>query len=204
MSFRRTADSRYSVSTMSNLDLAPESDRSFVPAISVAVVVLIAVALIVFLVNPRETAEVSVQQVQTYSPHTELKPMPDSLHVLGAQAVAEDDLYVVAKVRIVDKLRLPLFVISTTTTLTGPDGNAEQATAVAPVLYPRLEEIFPMLTPMLTNPLNDGDEISPGQTRDVTILLLFPNTTEEMWHAKKSAVLTIALRNQAPQTVSLP
>ena len=61
-----------------------------------------------------------------------------------------------------------------------------------------------MLTPMLTNPLNDGDEISPGQTRDVTILLLFPNTTEEMWHAKKSAVLTIALRNQAPQTVSLP
>ena len=189
---------------MSNLELAPEPDRSFMPAISVAVLVLITIALIVFLVNPRETAVVSVLKTQTYSPHTELKPMPGSLHVLGEQAVAEDDLYVGVKVRITDKLRLPLFVTSTTTTLTGPDGNAEQATAVAPVLYPRLEEIFPMLTPMLTNPLNDGDEISPGQTRDVTILLLFPNTTEEMWHAKKSAVLTIALRNQAPQTVSLP
>ena len=204
MIHRSAADSRYSVSTMSNLELAPEPDRSFMPAISVAVLVLITIALIVFLVNPRETAVVSVLKTQTYSPHTELKPMPGSLHVLGEQAVAEDDLYVVVKVRITDKLRLPLFVTSTTTTLTGPDGNAEQATAVAPVLYPRLEEIFPMLTPMLTDPLNDGDEISPGQTRDVTVLLLVPNTTEEMWHAKKSAVLTIALRNQAAQTVSLP
>jgi len=38
----------------------------------------------------------------------------------------------------------------------------------------------------------------------VTVLLLFPNTTAEMWHTKKSAVLTLALRNQEPQTVSLP
>jgi hypothetical protein len=189
---------------MSNLDLAPEPDRSFLPAIVVAVLVLIVIAVIVFLVNPRETAVVSVDKVQTYSPHTELKPMPGTLHVLGAQAVAEDDLYVVAKLRITDKLRLPIFVTSTTVTLTGPDGNAEQATAVAPVLYPRLEEIFPVLTPMLTDPLNDGDEISPGQTRSVTVLLLFPNTTEEMWHNRKSAVLTIALRNQAAQTVTLP
>jgi hypothetical protein len=189
---------------MSNLELAPEPDRSFLPAIVVAVLVLIAIAVIVFLVYPREVAEVSVDKVQTYSPHTELKPMPGSLHVLGAQAVAEDDLYVVTKLRITDKLRLPIFVTSTTVTMTGPDGNAEQATAVAPVLYTRLEEIFPMLTPMLTDPLNDGDEISPGQTRDVTVLVLFPSTTEDMWHAKKSAVLTIALRNQAAQTVSLP
>jgi hypothetical protein len=189
---------------MSNLDLAPETDRNFLPAVGVAVLVLIVITVIVFLVNPRETAEISVDKVQTYSPHTELKPVPGSLHVLGAEAVAEDDLYVVAKVRITDKLRLPIFVTSTTATLTGPDGNAEQATAVAPVLYPRLEEIFPMLTPMLTDPLNDGDEISPEQTRSVTVLLLFPNTTEEMWHAKKSAVLTIALRNQAAQTVTLP
>lgn len=189
---------------MSNLDLAPETDRNFLPAIGVAVLVLIAIAVIVFLVYPRETAEISVDKVLTYSPHTELKPTPGSLHVLGAQAVAEDDLYVVAKLRITDKLRLPLFVTSTSVTLTGADGNAEQATAVAPVLYPRLEEIFPMLTPMLTDPLNDGDEISPGQTRSVTVLLLFPNTTEEMWHNRKSAVLTIALRNQAAQNVTLP
>ncbi len=204
MIFRTAADSGYSVLTMSNLDLAPETDRNFLPAVGVAVLVLIVITVIVFLVNPRETAEISVDKVQTYSPHTELKPVPGSLHVLGAEAVAEDDLYVVAKVRITDKLRLPIFVTSTTATLTGPDGNAEQATAVAPVLYPRLEEIFPMLTPMLTDPLNDGDEISPEQTRSVTVLLLFPNTTEEMWHAKKSAVLTIALRNQAAQTVTLP
>jgi hypothetical protein len=189
---------------MADLELVPEPERSFLPAISVAVLVLIIIAVVVFLVNPRETAVLSVKGVQIYSPHTELKPMPGSMHVLGEQAVAEDDLYVVAKLSITDKLRLPLFVTSTTVTLTGPDGNAEQATAVAPVLYPRLEEIFPSLTPMLTDPLHDGDEIDPGTTRTVTVLLLFPNTTEDMWKGKKSAVLTIALRNQAPQTIKLP
>ena len=201
---RTTADSLYPVTTMPDLELVPESERSFLPAISVAVLVLIVIAVVVFLVNPRETAVLFVKGVQIYSPHTELKPMPGSMHVLGEQAVAEDDLYVVVKLRITDKLRLPLFVTSTTLTLTGPDGNAEQATAVAPVLYPRLEEIFPTLTPMLTDPLHDGDEIDPGSTREVTVLVLFPNTTEDMWKGKKSAVLTIALRNQAPQTVKLP
>jgi hypothetical protein len=189
---------------MSYLELAPEPDRNFLPAVTVAVLVLITIALVVFLVYPRETAELKVEGVQTYSPHVDLKPQPDTQQLLGPQAVAEDDLYVVAKVRIADKLRLPIFVTSTTVTLTGPDGNAEQATAVAPVLYPRLEEIFPTLTPMLVNPLHDGDEFDPGDSRDVTVLLLFPNTTEEIWRSKKSAVLTIALRNQAPQTVSLP
>jgi hypothetical protein len=130
--------------------------------------------------------------------------MPGAMHVLDEQDVAKDDLYVVAKLRITDKLRLPLFVTGTSVTLKGPDGNADQAAAVAPVLYPRLEAIFPALTPMLTDPLHDGDEIAPGSTREVTVLLIFPGTTEDMWKAKKSAVLTIALRDKSPQTVKLP
>ena len=189
---------------MADLEFVTEHDRNFLPAIAVAVAVLIVIAVIVFLANPKKTAEIAVEGVQTYAPHTDLNPTPGKESLLGPEAVAEDDLYVVAKLRITDKLRLPIYVTSTTVTLTGPDGNAEQATSVAPVLYPRLEEIFPTLTPMLANPLHDGDEFDPGDTHVVTVLLLFPNTTAEMWHTKKSAVLTLALRNQEPQTVSLP
>jgi len=57
---------------------------------------------------------------------------------------------------------------------------------------------------MLANPLHDGDELDPDATHEVTVLLLFPNTTAEMWRSKKSAVLTLALRNQEPQSVPLP
>ena len=189
---------------MASLELVPETDRNYVPALTAAILVLITIAVIVFLVYPREIAELKVESIQTYEPHTDLKPVLDTEQLLGPQAVAEDDLYVVAKVRFTDKLRLPVFVTSTTVTLTGPDGNAVQATAVAPVLYPRLEEIFPTLTPMLNNPLHDGDEFDPDATREATVLLLFPNTTEEIWRSKKSAVLTIALRNQTAQSASLP
>jgi hypothetical protein len=89
-------------------------------------------------------------------------------------------------------------------TLTSADGSAVEATGVAPQYYGRLVTTFPELGTYLGQPLYDGDEIDPGKTRSGNVLLLFPGLTEEAWHNKKSAVLSINLRNQNPQTIKLP
>jgi hypothetical protein len=186
-----------------DLRLAPDMDRSIMPAVSVALLILITVALVVFLVNPRETSAMSVEKVQILAPHTEFKAFHGAGQVLDASPQSEDDLYVVATISVTDKIRLPLFLTNATVTLTSPDGSAVEATAISPRYYQRLEASFPALTPMLGTPIYDGDEISPGETRRGCFLVLFPGATDEIWRNKKSAVLTLNLRNQAPQTITL-
>ncbi len=187
-----------------DLKLAPEPDHGVMPAIVISVLVLIVVAVVVFLVNPRETAVLKLDRVNLYAPHTEFGPDKGSVHVAGLANTSEDDLYVVATVSMTDKIRLPLYVSNTTLTLTSADGSAVEATGVAPQYYRRLENTFPELGGYLGQALYDGDEIDPGKTRSGNVLLLFPGLTEEAWHNKKSAVLTINLRNQNPQTIKLP
>ncbi|QMV19830.1 hypothetical protein GOB94_14905 [Granulicella sp. 5B5] len=186
-----------------DLKLVPEPDHGVMPAIIISVLVLIVVAVVVFLVNPRKTAELKLQRVNLYAPHTEFANN-SSVHVAGLPNSAEDDLYVVVTVSMTDKLRLPLYVSGTTLTLTSADGTSEEATGVAPQYYGRLESTFPKLGSYLGAPLYDGDEIDPGKTRTGNVLVLFPGMTEASWHNKKSAVLTISLRNQNPQTIKLP
>lgn len=187
-----------------DLKLAPEPDHGVMPAIAISVLVLIVVAVIVFLVNPRETAVLKLDRVNVYAPHTEYKQTPGAMHVAGLANTTEDDLYVVATVSMTDKIRLPLFISGTTVTLTNADGTAVEATGVAPQYYGRLTRTFPPLGGFLSKPLYDGDQIDPKQTETGNVLVLFPGLTEQAWHAKKSAVLTISLRNQAPQTITLP
>ena len=187
-----------------DLKLAPEPDHGVMPAIVISVLVLIVVAVVVFLVNPRETATVKLERVNMFAPHTEFSDNNKSnVHVAGLANTSEDDLYVVVTASITDKLRLPLYIASTTLTLTSADGTSEEATGVAPQYYGRLGSTFPDLATYLGQPLYDGDEVDPGKTRTGNVLVLFPGMTEEAWH-NKTAVLTISLRNQAPQTIKLP
>jgi hypothetical protein len=187
-----------------DLKLAPEPDHGVMPAIAISVLVLIVVTVIVFLVNPRETAVLKLNNVSLYAPHTEFTQDPKSMKVLGLANTSEDDLYVVTNVSMTDKLRLPLFVSNTTLTLTSADGSAVEATGVAPQYFSRLSATFPQLGGYLGKAIYDADEIDPGTTRTGDILFLFPGLTEQQWHQKKSAVLTINLRNQSPQTIKLP
>jgi hypothetical protein len=187
-----------------DLKLAPEPDHGVMPAIAISLLVLIVVTVIVFLVNPRETATLKLNNVSLYSPHTEFSQDSKSMRVVGLANTSEDDLYVVANVSMTDRLRLPIFVSNTTLTLTSADGSAVEATGVAPQYYSRLSTTFPQLGGYLGTALYDGDVIDPSKTKTGDILLLFPGLTEQQWHQKKSAVLTINLRNQSPQTINLP
>jgi len=185
--------------------MASSSDRGPLTAVVIAFVVLAIITAAVFLLNPHKIAEISVSKVDLFAPHTEFSQSQGSMKVLGETAQSEDDLYVVAHVNITDKLRLPLFLFGWTATATLEDGSTQEATVVPAQQLPRLAQIFPQLAGLSsTQPFHDGDEIAPGNTASGSFILLFPNTTQDQWNKKRSATLTIELRNQEAQTVKLP
>jgi hypothetical protein len=180
------------------------SDRGPLTAVVIAFVVLAIVTAAVFLLNPRKITEITVSKVDLFAPHTQFEANQESVKVLGETAQSEDDLYVIAHTTISDKLRLPIFLFGWTATVTFADGSTQDATVVPAQQLSRLGQIFPQLPPMVNNPFHDGDEIGPGQTATGDFVLLFPNTTQDQWNKKRSAVMTIELRNQEAQTVKLP
>jgi hypothetical protein len=173
---------------------------------------MIVVGAAVVLLNPRKTAEISVQKIDLFTPHTEFTAMPSASHIshiIGAPADSEDDVYVVATLRITDKLRLPIFLASTSATMTTASGATVEATVISPLDLPRLEETFPQILPLVSPPaappIRFEDAVAPGATRVGTVVLLFPQTSEKAWQAKKSATLTLQLAHDAaPITIALP
>jgi len=167
---------------------------------------MILIAVAVFLLNPRKTAEVSVQKLEFYAPPAVAPPV-DTVMYPGNPKPAENDLYVVATVQITDKLRLPIAPDGPSATLTLADGSSIDGQFLAGQDLPRLETVFPPLTALLTKPgmtpIAVGETISPGATRTGEVMLLFPNVTQAAWDAKKSATLTINIIQQKPVTVPL-
>ncbi|WP_158785700.1 hypothetical protein [Granulicella sp. L46] len=193
-----------------DLTLAPPPDNHrLIPMLVIAGIVMTAVGVAVYMLNPRKTAEITVQKTEVFAPHTEFKQTPSSSQIVGAAAASEDDVYVVATLRIQDKLRLPIFLTNTSSTMTNEDGSTLEATVVPPLDLPRLEQTFPQIVPLVSAPapppLEFEDAIAAGTTRAGTVVLLFPQTTEKQWRAKKSATLTVHLAHDAaPINVPLP
>ncbi len=208
----KSAASRYPDGTMPDLQLqlAPPPDhKRLIPKLLVAAVVMIVVGVAVFLLNPRKTAEISIQKIDLFAAHTEFTAMPSASHLIGARPTSEDDVYVVATLRITDKLRLPIFLATTSATMTTAEGSTVEATVISPPDLPRLEVAFPQLLPLVSPPaappIRFEDAVAPGATRVGTVLLLFPQTSEKAWKAKKSATLTVQLAHDAaPITIPLP
>jgi hypothetical protein len=175
----------------------------------IAGAVMVVVGVAVYFLNPRKTAEASVQKVSLFAPHTEMKAVGGVGHVIGQAASSEDDLYVIATVSITDKLRLPIFLDGHSASMTAADGSTIEATVVQRAELPQLEETFPQILPLVSppeaQPISFDDAIAPGATRVGSVVLLFPQITAEAWKTKKSATLTIELEHNAPSlTVALP
>ncbi len=194
---------------MAPLQLAPARQTSNAPAVIVSLLILSAIAAALFYFNPHTVSEFRVTSTDTYAPHTTFNsldaPSANGMHVLGTPTTTtEDNLYVIAHVQLTDKLRLPLFITGATARVTMADGTQYESNLLSGTDLKRLEVIFPDITQHAVNPIYDGDQIAPGETRTGTIVLPFPGQTADAWHAKKGATLTVELRNQEPQTTSLP
>lgn len=195
---------------MPDLQLAPPQDHNrLIPKLALAAVVTAAIAAAVYFLNPGRTAELKVQNVAIFAPHTVSNPAPGDGHVMGTPAESEDDVYVVATLAITDKLSVPLFLDSTSATMTTSSGGTLEATVVSPIDLPRLEETFPQITqlvsPPAAAPLRFENSIAPGATRISTVVLLFPQINEQAWRSKRSATVTIRMAHDtAHLTVPLP
>ena len=195
---------------MSDLQIAPAREKSVVPALLIAVLVLAVIAVAVFYFNPHRIADVHVVQVKTFAPHTEMKELSPDAKKMGMRVIhkdsytAEDDLYVVAQVSFTDKLRLPVFLTEVEATVTFADGAQVQTHMVSAHDVKRLSTIFPEIAPLAVDPIADDAEIDPGQTLVGTVVLPFPSRDAAAWAAKRNATLTFDLRNQEPQTTRLP
>ncbi len=173
-------------------------------AVVLAFIIMVVVAVTVYLVIPHKITALSVSKVDVFAPHTEFKASQGSMQVVGEPGQSEDDLYVVAHINITDRLNQRVFISGWSATVMFKDGSTEDSTLVARSELPRLEQIFPQVATLATDPIGDGDELDPGVTKSGSVVLLFPNTTQDKWNTKTSAVLTIDLHEHVAQTVKLP
>jgi hypothetical protein len=193
-----------------DLKLAPPSDsHRLIPMLAIAGIVMTIVGIAVYMLNPRKTAEITVQKTELFAPHTEFKETPGDGKIIGASAETEDDVYVVATLSVQDKLRLPIFLTNTSASMTAQGGSTVEATVISPLDLQRLEQTFPQIVPLVSAPaappLQFEDAIASGTTHVGTVVLLFPQTSEKQWRAKKSAKLTVRLAHDAaPIDVALP
>lgn len=195
---------------MADLQIAPPQPRSVLPAILIAAAVLAAIAWAVFRFNPNHVADVKVTNVQLFAPHTDLKSLQSgvrgNMRVLGEStaAVGEDDLYVIATASITDRLRLPLFLEGSQVEVTLADGQQIEPMILYADKLKRLADVFPASAPLLRNPLPLDGEVDPGQTVTGGVVFLLGGVKKDAWATKKTATLTLLLRNQGPQTMKLP
>jgi hypothetical protein len=181
------------------LQLHQPVHRNLLAPVLIAFVVLgIAIALVIRY-TPHRVADVEITHTAVYPAHIVFKS--DSL-VVGADKT-EDDLWVVANVRIADRLNLPLFLKDFTATLTTIDGEQINTSAAEKQDLESIYTAFPALRPLVSEPLARETLIRSGNSAEGMVLLHFP-VTLDTWNRRKSAVLHIDLYHQGPLSVTIP
>jgi hypothetical protein len=191
------------LTAMSDLTFAQAERRNFlVPAI-IAIVVLAVIALVVahfYNPVPPLAADITLTKVAYLPEHIVFHE--DSI-VVGHKDPFEDDLYAVANVRIVNRLKVPLLLNDITILLTAPDGTQTTASAANKKDLPNLYVTFPALKPVVSEPVLRGTKLQPGEQAEGMVLFTFP-ITQAVWDQRKSAVISFDFINQTPVEVTIP
>jgi hypothetical protein len=185
---------------MSDLSFAQPERRSFLLPALIAIVVLAIVIGIVYSFIPHRVADLTLTHVAVLPTHTVFKS--DS-KVVGQQAPFEDDLYILATVRIDNRLRVPLTLDDITGAITAPDGAETTTSAIQKNDLPNLYVVFPALVPLASAPLLRESIIQPAGRAEGMVLLHYPIAQAE-WDQRKSASITLDFYHQDPITVPLP
>ena len=182
----------------------PERRNFLAPALIVAIIVAVACALIYFLL-PHRDADVAVTHVAVMPEHITFSSAEpaNGPHVVGDKGSTEDDLYILATVRVHDNLKIPLFIKDLTGTLTTSDGTDVTVSAIEKNDLNEVYEAFPSIKSASGPPLLREIEIAPGATAEGVVMLHY-SATEEGWKQHKSASITIEFYHQDPITVPIP
>ena len=182
---------------------APER-RSYTLPILLALVALALAGVFLYRSTPHTTADVEITHVDVFPAHVEFAT---ESNVVGPKQT-EDVLYLLATVRITDRLRLPLFLKDFTATLVPSDGSLQPATSAVERsdllnLYSTFPQVGTLARQQTAPPLLRESRIDPGQTVTGFVVLHFP-VKPEVWNTRTDFILTIDLYHQASLSVALP
>lgn len=149
--------------------------------------------------NPATSIDLTLTHTAVYPTHTVFKS--NSL-VVGSDK-SEDDLYVVANLRVDDPLHLPIILKDFTATLTTADDQEITTSAAEVNDLPNIYTSFPALKPLSSPPLRRETLITPGTSAEGMVLLHFP-VTEDVWNHRKSAILNVDLYHQGTFPITIP
>lgn len=185
---------------MADFSFSQPERRSYVVPILVVLVIVAAAFGLLYAFTPHRVAELSVTHTAILPTHTVFE---SKSIMVGARDQAQDDLYVVATVKIEDKLRLPIFIKDITGTLTTSDGAQVTASAAQKNDFESIYTSFPKLRSIVSTPLLRETEIQPGQSAEGMVLLHFsvPGT---VWEQRSGATITIDTYHQGQLTVAVP
>jgi hypothetical protein len=116
---------------------------------------------------------------------------------------AEDDLYVLTQVRVVNKLRMPIYLDDFQATIVNPDGSELTARGLSLPDMASATVSFPALKPLLSTPLLRETKLEPGEAAQGMILLQYP-ISRKMWDDRKSATVKIDLYHQPALYYDIP
>ncbi|HZY74090.1 MAG TPA: hypothetical protein VFE22_13375 [Edaphobacter sp.] len=184
---------------MTDLKFEQTARRNLLAPVLIAFLLLGIVIALVIRYTPSRTVNLTLSHTSLYPTHTVFKS--DSI-VVGSDK-AEDNLYVLANLRVDDPLHLPLILKDFTATLTTADDQKITASATEEKELPNIYTSFPALKSMAFKPLIRDTLIAPGASAQGMVLLQFP-VTEDVWNHRKSAVLHVDLYPQGACPVSIP
>jgi hypothetical protein len=185
---------------MAEITFNQAESRDFTVPILIAIAVLVIAFGGIYLYMPHRVADFAVTHTAILPTHTVFKT-PSKL--VGAQDEVQDDLYVLATVRVDDKLHDPLYISNLGGTLTLQDDTVVTNSAVQKSELDNMYITFPALKPLASAPLARESEIKPGDHAEGMVLLHFP-VTEDDWKKRKSATVNIEFYHQGSFTVEIP
>jgi hypothetical protein len=171
--------------------------RSLAVPIVIAVVILAAAAALILHHLPSHNADLTITHIDTWQSHIVFK----SDSTIVGRDKAQDDLYVLATLRIDNRLHIPIFLKDITATFTTPSGDLLSTSSVEQSELAPLYQTFPALKARSSAPLLRESTIAPGHPAEGMVLLHFP-TTQADWDHRQSATLTIDLYHQPPITIN--
>ena len=188
---------------MPDLSFSQPERRNFVVPAVVALAII--GSALFYIYRPHRAMDAQVTHVSVVPVHTVFSSRtdPNSPRVVGAKDATEDDLYVLATVRLHDDLKLPLFIKDLTGTLTTADGTEITTSAVEKGDLDAVYSAFPSVRESSGPPLLREITIQPGATAEGMVMLHYA-ANEEIWKQRKSASVTVEFYHQDPITIPIP
>lgn len=190
---------------MADLTFAQPSRRSLAAPCLAAVLLLAAAGLVFNWLNPYRTVAATITRAAavpvdvTFARQT----FTNGTHVVGQEASKEHDFYVVATVRVDNKLRIPIFLKDLSATFIPSSGGELHASAIEKQDRAQVLSAFPSLKPVAGDPLESETTIAPGHAAEGTVLLQLP-ISESDWTQRNAAALTLDFYHQPSITLTIP